>query len=119
MKILNILAVGLLSFGLMSRPAVRAADKNEGKSSVTVTGCLSQGDEAKEFSIKDDNGKTYGLFATRGVNLKPHLGHKVTVTGTPTKEHEGQAKHEAKAGKTEESEHLQVTNLKMVSTTCP
>lgn len=85
---------------------------------VTVTGCLAKGDEANEFSIKGDDGKTYGLFNGKGVKMADHLNHKVTVTGVPTKERgEGKEKKEA-AGK-EESEHLRVTNLKMVSTTCP
>src|SRR3989442_133573 len=109
MKILRIMALALLGAGLIFTPGARAADKthkSDTKTPVTVTGCLMQGDEAREYSIKDENGKTFGLFAARGVNLKPHLGHKVTVTGKPTKEHEGAAKHEAKAGRTEESEHL-------------
>ncbi len=87
---------------------------------VTVTGCLAQGDEANEFSIIDSSGKVFGLFSSGGVNLKEHLGHKVTVTGTPTKEKESKAqeKKEAKTGQPEESEHLRVSSLKMVSTSC-
>ena len=117
MIIRSFLAVGLLGLGLSYSTPARAADKNAGKTPVTVTGCLAQGDEAKEFSIKDEAGKTYGLLGSSGVDLKPHLGHKVTVTGTPTKRESG--KHEAKTGQAEESEHLRVTDLKMVSTTCP
>jgi hypothetical protein len=64
--------------------------------------------------IKDDSGKTFGLRAETGVDLKAHLGHKVTVTGTPMK-----TKEKVKAGQNEESEHMRVSNLTMISTTCP
>ena len=51
------------------------------------------------------------------MNLKEHLGHKVTVTGTSMREKP--EKNEAKTGQPEESAHLKVTSLTMVSTTCP
>jgi hypothetical protein len=94
---------------------VGAQDKKVEGSSVNVTGCLAQGDEKNEFSLKDADGKTYGLRAASEVNLKAHLGHKITITGTPIQE----KKEKVKAGKVEESEHLRVSNLSMVSTTCP
>jgi len=82
--------------------------------SKTVTGCLDQGDEPNEYAIKDSIGKTYGLTSSK-VNLKSHLGHQVTVTGTEYKEKE---KRERKTGNSEESEHLRISDLKMVSTSC-
>jgi len=92
-----------------------AQDKKGTGASVNVTGCLAQGDQSNEYSIQDASGKTYGLQAGSDVNLKAHLGHKVTITGTPM----GEKKESVKTGKAEESEHLQVSNLAMVSTTCP
>jgi hypothetical protein len=59
---------------------------------VTVTGCLAQGDEKNEYSIKDSSGKTYGLVGTK-VNMKAHLNHEVTITGTPAKENEKNEKN--------------------------
>jgi hypothetical protein len=109
----------LLSVGLICTPPAGAEKKHGTANAVTVTGCLAQGDKPNEFSMKDENGKTYGLLGSAKTNLKSHLGHKVTITGTPTKEHEGGEKHEAKTGQPQESEHLRVTNLTMVSTTCP
>ena len=107
--VLTILGFGLISvqFGV-----VRAAD-----APVSVTGCLVQGDEANEYSIRDTSGKTFGLKSSK-VNLKSHLNHQVTVTGTPVKEKETPEKNEKKSGKSEEAEHLQVTSLQMISTTC-
>jgi len=93
---------------------INAQDKKVEGSNVSVTGCLAQGDERNEYSIKDANGKTYGLRAGSEVNLKAHLRHKVTITGTPMKE----KKETVKTGTPEESEHLRVSNLSMVSTTC-
>src|SRR5262245_51573792 len=115
----KLVAPVLLSLVLMCTPAAEAQKKQATGSSVTVTGCLAQGDEQNEFSIKDESGKTYGLLGSAKTNLKSHLGHKVTVTGTPTKEHEAGEKHETKTGRAEESEHLRVTNVTMVSTSCP
>ena len=94
---------------------VRGQDKKAEGPSVNVTGCLAQGNEKNEYSIKDTAGKTIGLRAPSEVNLKAHLGHKITITGTPMEE----KKAKVKAGQVEESEHLRVSNLSMVSATCP
>jgi hypothetical protein len=58
-----------------------AQEKKAEGSTVNVTGCLAQGDEKNEYSIKDADGKTYGLKAGSELNLKAHLGHKLTITG--------------------------------------
>jgi len=114
------LGVTLLGAGLTCAPMAFAQQSaTGGNAPVTVTGCLAQGDSANEYSIKGEDGKTYGLMASGSVNMKPHLGHKVTVTGTPSKEMEKNEKTQAKTGRTEESQHLSVSDLKMVSTSCP
>jgi hypothetical protein len=59
----------------------------------TVTGCLQKGDEADEFSITGEDGKTWGLRSST-VKLDPHLGHKVTVTGSSTHESKAEEKKE-------------------------
>ena len=97
---------------------------------VEVTGCLQKTDEAGEFSITGEDGKTWDL-RSESVKLSKHVGHKVTVTGSPY--HETQAeeakeekaeKNEAKEEKTEKKEaaekeaHLRVTGLKMISESC-
>lgn len=93
--------------------------KNPGKGGATsVTGCLQKGDEAGEFSITGEDGKTYGLRSS-SVKLEEHLGHKVTVSGklTPEGAEKGEAK-ESKEGGKKEAGDIQVSNVKMVSTTC-
>jgi len=113
---MNRILTSLTLIGLScSSGAVCFAQTKQATQPVTVTGCLSQGDEANEYAIKDSSGKTYGLTGTK-VDMKSHLGHEVTVTGTQYKENE--AKEKQNSGKAEESEHLRVTNLKMVSSTC-
>lgn len=90
----------------------------QSKQPVTVTGCLAQGDEKNEYSIKDSSGKTYGLLGTT-VDMKSHLNHEVTITGTEVKENEkSEKKEKGNTGKAEESEHLRVAHLTMVSPTC-
>jgi hypothetical protein len=116
----KVLAMTLLGAGLSCAPIAMAQQSTtSGNTPVTVTGCLAQGDSANEYSIKGDDGKTYGLMASGSVNMKPHVGHKVTITGTPSKASASTETKGAKTGRPEESEHLQVSDLKMVSTTCP
>jgi hypothetical protein len=92
-----------------------AAGKTNSTNTATVTGCLVQGDEANEYAVRSEDGKTYGLKSST-VNLAQHMNHKVTVTGTvkPTKE---KAKTSSN-GKPEEDFHMRVSDLKMVSSTC-
>ena len=87
----------------------------------SVTGCLQKGDEAGGFSITGDDGKMWELSG-RKVKLADHVGHKVTVTGSPakhTKAHEEKmetAEKKEAAGK--EYGDLRVSSLKMVSDSC-
>jgi hypothetical protein len=99
--------------GLLTAARGRAQDPSEAATPVSVTGCLAQGDQANEYQIRDAQGKVYALMG-RKVNLKPHVGHQVTITGTPGKP---MSDKEGKAA-TEGTEHLMVTDLKMISTTC-
>ena len=116
-RLLGISACGVLLVGLTQLGIARG--KSGAGHSVTVTGCLAQGDKANEYAITGDDGKTYGLRSS-AVNLKEHMGHKVTVTGTMSgREMAKTNKTEASTGKPEESAHLNVKDLKMVSTTCP
>src|SRR5713226_7580725 len=98
-------------------------EKKAEKSTMTVTGCLQKGDEPGEFSIMGEDGKTYGLRST-SVKLDPHLGHKVTVTGSKAAEAKADKAAEKKEGQVEKASSkeeyadLDVTSLKMVSESC-
>ena len=94
----KILAVGAMGAALFWVAPANAQDRKASEATVSVTGCLAQGDQRNEYSIKDTDGKTWGLKARSELNLKAHLGHKITVTGTPIEE----KKEKVKAGKAEE-----------------
>lgn len=111
-RLSSFLACALLAASL-AMPGL-ARGKGNKASSVTVTGCLAQGNTASEYSIQGDDGKTYMLHSS-AVNLKDHIGHKVTVTGSMSREKTTKA--EAKTG-TMPEENLNVRNLQMVSTSC-
>jgi hypothetical protein len=92
------------SFALQAQDAPDPAQNKMAKNT-TVTGCVAQGAEADQYTIRETNGKTYRLMGTK-VNIKPHVGHEVSVTGTSGKED---------ANKNTE---LEVDSLKMVNNAC-
>ncbi len=101
-----------------------AGDK--GKSDTrSITGCLSQGDSAKEFNLKADDGSTWELRSSTVV-LSEHVGHQVTATGVVSNATAHNMKEDTKdmahdTGMTKENKehgHLKVTDVKMVSDSC-
>jgi hypothetical protein len=115
--LIPILCLSLCPVALIAQTA---APEKKAEKSQTVTGCLQKGDEAGEFSIKGEDGKTWGLRST-SVKLDQHIGHQVTVTGSTTHETKAEEKKEGQvenAGSKMEYADLTVTSLKMVSATC-
>jgi hypothetical protein len=103
----------------------KAAPQENAKRSASVlvaavTGCLQKSDQPGEFAITGEDGKTWDLRSTT-VKLAAHVGHQVTVTGSPVRETKAEEKKEGQvenaAGKQELGE-LRVTSLKMVSRSC-
>ena len=85
-----------------------------------VTGCLQKGDQPDQFSITGEDGKSWDLRSST-VKLADHVGHQVTVTGSPTREAKAEEKKEGQvqnAGQKEELGELRVTSLKMISQSC-
>jgi hypothetical protein len=85
-----------------------------------VTGCLQKGDQADLFSITGEDGKSWDLRSAT-VKLDEHVGHKVTVAGSPTREAKAEEKREGQvenAARKEGLGELRVTALKMVSPSC-
>jgi len=115
--LIPILCLSLCPVALIAQTA---APEKKAEKSQTVTGCLQKGDEAGEFSLKGEDGKTWGLRST-SVKLDQHIGHQVTVTGSTTHETKAEEKKEGQvenAGSKAEYADLTVTNLKMVSDSC-
>lgn len=140
-------AMLLAAVTLSAQDAPKAADKMEkmekGKTA-SFTGCVAEGATAGTYELKDampamaksstdmaDHSKMemspMMLMGTE-VDLKPHVGHKVTVTGTKAGHMKGMMKDgdkmtddKAKMGDKMGEGHgrsLTVTSLTMVSPTC-
>jgi len=116
---LFVLLLFVFAFGAYFRPSASAQEKSSaGKT--TVTGCLQKGDEAGEYSITGEDGKTYEL-RSKTVKLSQHLGHRVTITGTLRAESAEKEKGEAEEHEKKEAAEagdIRVTDLKMVSDKC-
>ena len=86
----------------------------------TVTGCVQKGDQPGEVSITSEDGRIWELHSTTG-KLDEHINHKVTVTGTVTRDTKAADKKagevEKAAGKQEYGDLL-VSSVTMVSKTC-
>jgi len=112
----------MASVWAMSDDSSDAKGKSDTRS---ITGCLAQGDSAKEFNLTADDGSTWEVRSS-SVSLAEHVGHKVTVTGVVSHAKAHNMKEDTKdmahdAGmKKENTEHghLKVTDVKMVSDSC-
>ncbi len=114
------LGIAVLAAGLYLATAGGVRANAAGKKDLTVTGCLQKGDEANEFSITGEDGKSYNLTGS-SVELSKHLGHKMTVTGTFKAESYAKEKGEKEANEKKEAPEagdIRVTSLKMVSDSC-
>jgi hypothetical protein len=100
--------------------------KTTHKKTRTLTGCLQKGEDANEYNLTAKDGGTWEINSD-SVKLDEHVGHTVKITGVvpnamahgmkedtkeEMKEH-GMDKHATEHG------HLTVTDLTMVSDTCP
>jgi len=91
----------------------------------TITGCLSQGDSAKELNLKADDGSTWEVRSST-VALADHVGHKISATGVVSNRTAHNMKEDTKdmahdTGVTKENNehgHLKITDVQMVSDSC-
>jgi len=112
-----ILVVFAASFGT-------AQDKSKSDTR-TITGCLSNGDNAKEFQLAGNDGSTWEVRSSQ-VDLASHVGHTVNATGVVSNSTMHNMKEDTKdlakdsGAKKDNSEHghLTITDLTMVSETC-
>jgi phosphate starvation-inducible protein PhoH len=119
----RLILVGMAAAAFAALPAMAGAKDPKKPASHSMTGCLAKGETADTYKLTDVTGtgpKTVELLETAtGVDLAPHLGHKVTITGTTIKA-AAAAKAEGTAMKQEATEHhMHVDAVKMVSATCP
>jgi hypothetical protein len=120
--LLCLVLVCTASVWAMSDDSSEAKGKSDTRS---ITGCLAQGDSAKEFNLTADDGSTWEVRSSN-VSLADHVGHKVTVTGVVAHAKAHNMKEDTKdmahdtGMKKENTEHghLKVTDVKMVSDSC-
>jgi len=82
----------------------------------SMSGCLKAGTAPDSYMLTDlEKGpKTVGIVSS-SANLKPHVGHKIEITGTAVPAKDAEAMKDVP-----KSDHyMKVTAVKMVSTTCP
>ena len=115
-----LLAVGVSVWTMASDSTAK------GKSDTrTITGCLAQGDNAKEFKLTAEDGSTWEVRSS-AVSLAEHVGHTISATGVVSnamahnmKEDTKDMAHDTGMKKdNKEHGHLKVTDVKMVSDSC-
>lgn len=114
----RLLVLSLLSLVVtFSLTTAGSAQTKAGGQKTRVTGCLQKGDEADEFSITGEDGKTYQI-RNSAVGLSEHVGHKLTIVGTLKSEKKEGESQEYSQKESVQIGQLRVENLKMVSDTC-
>lgn len=77
-----------------------------------MTGCLQKTQDGKSFMLTRDNRKTVE-FSNSSVDLTPHVGQQIQITGTTDTE------REAKNGGQQNGHYMQVTAVRTIAATCP
>ena len=109
----------LLGVATIAGAQDHAADKKDMMKEVKATGCVAAGAEADHFMLEkamlaDKKDGAPMSYALSGGTLKPHVGHKVEVTGTWDEKKPSMA-----ADKAAPMAHgLKVKSVKMISPTC-
>jgi len=124
MKQLSICLSLAAVLALAAAPADAKGGKKKGPAKAhSMIGCLQKG-EGNTFTLTNVEGsgpKTVELVGTAGVNLSPHVGHKIEVTGTEVGAKRA-AKMEGAKGKEKKEErgehHMQVQSMKMIAGSC-
>ncbi|MGH9692329.1 MAG: hypothetical protein ACRD4C_14830 [Candidatus Acidiferrales bacterium] len=82
----------------------------------SMTGCLRAGTAPNSYMLEnlEKGPKTVGIVSST-VDLAPHVGHKIVITGTavPAKD------AEADANVPKAPHYMKLTAIKMLSKTCP
>ena len=121
-----VLFSSLLLFACTAMFAQGSASDSKSKSATrTITGCVSKGDNAKEFLLTSTDGSTWEVRSD-AVSLAEHVGHTVEATGVVKNATAHNLKEDAKSAasdahmKKESAEHghMTITDVKMVSDSC-
>src|SRR5579862_4618933 len=123
-KLLLVLVVtGLSTTWLLAQDS---SDTTKGKGDTrTITGCLSKGDNAKEFMLTGRDGSTWEVRSS-AVSLADHVGHEVSATGVVKNNTAHNLKEDTKDAAADahmkkdntEHGHMTITDVQMVSDSC-
>ncbi len=107
------LLISVIMVACASSVAVQAQQPKEH----SMTGCVEKGSAPNTYMITNVEGsgpKSIGIVSS-SANLAPHIGHKVTITGTavPAKD------AEVDTNVPKAPHYMKVTAVKMISATCP
>ena len=110
----SIVVVLFVSCAITLALGVRAQDAAPKEHS--MTGCLAKGTEPGTYMLTDlEKGpKSVGIVSS-SVNLAPHVGHKVELTGTAVPAKEAEA--DSKVPKA--PHYMKITAMKHIAATCP
>ncbi len=126
LKIMTWMMALFVFAGAVALATAEDTTKTTHKKTRTLTGCLQKGEDANEFNLSAKDGGTWEVKSD-SVKLDEHVGHTVKIVGVVSnamahgmkedtkeemKEH-GMDKHAKERG------HMTVTDLTMVSATCP
>jgi hypothetical protein len=105
------LFAGALAFAAAAVSAQGGQAQGQKPKPHDMTGCLEKGATATTWKLNNVEGskvKVVEISETAAdLKLAPHVGHKITITGT------------ALTGKPAGEHHMRVDAIKMVSQTCP
>ena len=76
-----------------------------------MTGCLQKTPDGNNFMLTANNKKTVE-FSKSSVDLTPHVGHQIQITGTTDTE------REAKEGGQQNGHYMEVSAVKVLATAC-
>jgi hypothetical protein len=76
-----------------------------------MSGCLQKTQDGKSFMLTRDNRKTVE-FSRSSVDLTPHVGQQIQITGTTDKE------REIREGGQKNGHYMELTAVKTIAATC-
>jgi hypothetical protein len=76
-----------------------------------MKGCLQKTPDGKNFMLTENSKKTVE-FSKSSVDLAPHVGHQIQITGTTDRE------REAKEGGQQNGHYMEVTAVQVLAAAC-
>jgi hypothetical protein len=108
MRTLRVVAVLIVSIGLCG---AAAGQQSQPPRPHNMAGCLQKTPDGRNFMLTENNKKTVE-FSGSSVDLMPHVGQQIQITGTTDRE------REAKEGGQQNGHYMQVTVVNVIAATC-